>query len=380
MKIFISWSQSDTQKIASILKKELETFFNDEIEFWVSANDISTGGIGINAIVQSLQESEMVITCIDSNNYKNPWLYFETGAVFGRKYNASEERSVTFPIIFDELTIDDFSHTPFGSLQLMKFDKPQFNNMLKRINHQYELLEGKKLLSDKLLQAQFENIWNKIHNSVNNIIAQRKNGVDSVLNAENVVEKLKKYPSFPEAKPGKTIKYSSGFETLIFYKFLLENVKEKLYIFGRKNKKIASNDLIREFHKILENDIDFRMLYIHPDAEDVIKNMAQDTRDFRLKLITSIKTITERFDDQYRIEKYCKAYKERRMSEIIIADNVVFFKDLGYTKDGKPAHFTDGSFNVVSVDSKIGSHYYKMFLDSWNNSEELTENYIDKLK
>lgn len=381
MKVFISWSQSDSEKIAKILKEELTALFNEEIEFWVSTEDISVGNVGVHSIVQALQSSEIIITCLDSNNYKNPWLYFETGAVFGRKHNSSKEKPVVFPIIFDELQIKDFVHTPFESLQLMKFNKNKFKDMVKSINEHYKSLTNEPVLNPKPLDRYFESAWNKIDCSVNNIITQRNNGADGeVLNSENVIEKLKKYSDFPEAKHGKTIQYSSGFETIEFYKFLLENVSDKLYIFGRKNKKIVSNDLKKQFKKIVDNNVKLKMLYINPDSDDAKNGVAQDTVDFRIQLIASMKSATERFNHNFKIEDHCRLYNEKRISEIVIADNVVFYKDLGYTKDGKPAHFTGESFNVVSLDSQIGSNYYKIFNDVWENSEKLTQSYIDSLK
>lgn len=383
MKIFISWSQQDSKEIAKTLKTELSKFFNRKIEFWVSAMDINSGGVSANEIITALQDSDMIIVCLDSSNYNKPWIYFETGMVFGRKYDnkLTGEATIVYPIIFDELNVSDFSNTPFSALQLMKFSKQSFHNMLLGINKYYKKLTAIELLAEDTLNDFFEPLWNKIHNSVNSIIVQRNHGVDSVLNSDNVVEKIKQYNGFPEAKKGKTIQYDFGFETETFYRFLLENVKTRLYIFGRKNRKIIGNDLKNEFGKILKDNVDLRMLYIHPDAEDSKNNTAQDIKEFRKKLIISLNYAEERFDElKVKIEDHCRLYKCKRDSEIIIADDVVFFKDLGYSQDGKPLHFTNDSFFIVSVDSKIGSDYFNKFMSTWEKAEIATKEIMKSME
>lgn len=383
MRVFISWSQKASERIAKILKEALTTFFNEKIDFWVSAEDINSGSISANEIITALQGSDMIIICLDSGNYTKPWIYFETGVIFGRKYNSklTGKTSIVYPIIFDELTFKDFSNTPFKDLQLMRFNEQSFRDMLLKINNYYKQLTRKELLGQGIFDILFNTTWNNIHNSVNSIIEQNINGAETVLNSDNVVEILKKYDGFPEAKFGNAIQYEKGFETQTFYKFLLDNVKERLFIFGRKNRKIVENDLKESFGRILDNNVDLRMLYIHPDAEESINNDAQDVDDFREKLITSLKYAIERFSGLGRnIEEYCRLYKTKRDSEIIIADNVVFFKDLEYSEKGKLLHFTNASFFIVSVNSQIGSNYFSRFTDVWDAAEKATEEIIKTMK
>lgn len=383
MRVFISWSQKASEKIAKILKETLTTFFNEKIDFWVSAEDINSGSISANEIITALQGSDMAIICLDSSNYTRPWIYFETGVIFGRKYdrNLTGEASVVYPIIFDELRFEDFSNTPFKDLQLMRFNKQSFRDMLLKINDYYNWITEKELLGQGIFDVLFNTTWNNIHNSVNSIIEQNINGAETVLNSDNVVEILKKYDGFPEAKFGNAIQYEKGFETHTFYKFLLDNVKERLFIFGRKNSKIIQKDLEEDIGNILDKNVDLRMLYIHPDAEESINNTAQAIDDFRDKLIISLKYAIERFSNLGRnIEEHCRLYKTKRDSEIIIADNVVFFKDLEYSEKGKLLQFTNASFFIVSVNSQIGSNYFHKFTDTWDSAEKVTKEMIKAMK
>lgn len=378
LNVFISWSQSDSKQIASVLKRELELLFNDEVSFFVSTDDISAGAVGFNVIVDALTKSQIIIVCLDSSNYKRSWLYFETGAIFGRNYDATvHQKPIVFPIIFDELPISSFSGTPFSELQLIKFEKDELLRIVKIINTYHK----KELLSLRVLEHHFESTWNNIYTSVNSIIVQRNNGDEQMLSADNVVDKLKDYAEFPDAKHGKTIKYESGFETHTFYKFLLENVKKRLYVFGRKNKKISANDFNQKFNELLKSDIDIKILYLNPDSKEAKNGTAQDIKCFRENLISSIKTMSDRFDkSEYNMESYCKMYDGIRDSELIVADDVIFYKDLMYSKGGKPLHFTNCSFNIVSVDSAIGTDYYQKFNNTWNNAQPISSETAENFK
>ena len=382
LKVFISWSQSDSKQIAKILKEELEVLFNYEIDFFVSTEDIGAGSVGFNVIIEALRSSQIIIVCLDSSNYRRSWLYFETGMIFGLNHDpVNIHKPVVYPIIFDELPISNVKETPFSDLQLMKFEKDKFRKMVEDINCYYKKITKKELLHTKTMSHHFENTWNNLFISINNIIVQRNDGDDQMLSIDNIVEKLKDYSEFPVAKHGQTIQYEYGFETVAFYKFLLKNTQKRLYIFGRKNRKLSSTDFNQDFIALVQKKLDIQILYLNPNSKEAHNGSAQDIKNFRNHLILSIQTMSERFDkNKWKMEEFCKMYDGQRDSEVIVADDVVFYKDLGYSVDGKPVHFTNGSFNVVSVDSAIGSHYFKKFSEVWSAAQVISTEIADSLK
>lgn len=382
MQVFISWSQPTSKQIAEVLKKELFQFFNERIEFWVSSEDILAGDVSITSIISALQKSEMIITCLDSSNYNRSWIYFETGVVFGRNYDRDNVQPVVLPIIFDNLKIDNFKKTPFKDLQLQKFNKDSVERVFKNINTKYKEIYGDYVIAPSTFQKYFKETWSNLYNQVNNIIMQQTLGSDILLTEKNVTEIISRYKNFPSPMYGSVIKYDSGFETSYFYDLLLENVRKRLYIFGRKNRKIGDRTLCSKFNSMLDNNVDLKMLFLNPNSKYAEDHQAQDTHSFREKLVSSIKEIHERFTNHKSdISKYCRMYDELRASEIIIADDVVFFKDLAYTKDGKPLHFTDSSFSVTSINSILGDGYFKKFVSTWDRYEEqkITTSFISTL-
>lgn len=312
----------------------------------------------------------MAIVCLDSSNYKRPWIYYETGIVFGRNYNTQNDNlPVILPVIFDDLKVDNFVKTPFYEMQLMSFNRKNAFKIMKSINEKSEEITGESILNQKSLGRFFDNIWPQLYDRIDTIIKQKISGGHNMITEENVVEKLTKY-SFPEPSYGDVLRYSSGFETFNFYKFLLENVTTRLYIFGRKNHKISERSFDSNYIKILKNKVDLKILFLNPNSELAKNSIAQDISDFRDKLIISIKDFIERYRkiSEHNIEDNCRMYSEPRKSEIIIADDVVFYRDLAYTSDGKPEHFTDQAFFVASINSQLGTEYYKTFQSVWDNN------------
>lgn len=382
MQVFISWSQPTSREIAKVLKNELYTFFNEKIEFWVSSEDILAGEVSITKIISALQNSDMIITCLDASNYNKSWLYFETGAVFGRQYNPNNVQSVVFPIIFDDLEIAEFNKTPFKELQLQKFNKGSIEKIAKNINQKYRELTGELAIASTTFEKYFKDTWSNLYDSVNNIIVQQTMESDNVITKENVTEKLSRYANFPSPAPGSVIRYDSGFETSYFYDFLLENVKKRLYIFGRKNRKITDKTLNTKLKSVLNNNVDLRMLFLNPNSAQAKDRVAQDTDRFRDKLLMSINELHELFKSENKeMSQFCRMYNEQRESEIIIADEVVFYKDLAYSEDGKPLHFTNQSFCITAINNPLGNKYFTLFEKTWKKAEtdSITDEFIESL-
>lgn len=383
MKVFISWSQDTSKSIAPILKENFEYFFNKQIEFWVSSLDITTGSFFTVDILETLSETDVGIICLDKSNFKQNWLYFESGFIYGHNYDISSKRKqIIFPIIFDNSKVDIFSGTPFQHLQLKYFNKDNIKNMLKKINECYYIKNNRYPVDLEIFERHFESIWNKLYSDVNNIIQQNIVGGDGVLTEDNIVTKISKY-NFPAPIYGDVIEFSKGFETHNFYLFLLQNTSKRLYIFGRKNRKLTDRSFEQELSTILSKNIDFRLLYLSPNSTLAQSGIAQDLEDFREKLIFSIKEFSNTLKTlSYSPEDYCRMYDEKRESELIIADNVVFYKDMEYASDGKPLHFTNSKFYVTSINSILGSKYFDIFKEIWEKNEKnkITSSFVQGLK
>lgn len=374
MTVFISWSLATSRDIAMTLRDELDTFFNEQIEFWVSSVDITTGNPAINSIVAALQRSSLAIVCLDSSNYKKPWIYFETGAVFGQNYDPANDKKVAvLPIIFDNVKSDCFDGTPFKDIQRSRFTKDDFAIIVKSIHQRYSDLNGIAVLQERTFTRNFDNMWPRLRGKIDSIIKQSEADASNMLTADNVVEKLTRYRGFPLPEMGDVMRYNSGFETQEFYWFLLENVTKRLYIFGRKNRKLSQPEFTPSYVKLLDKNVDLRILFLNPTSAQAGGGVVQDISNFHNRLVISIQDFVNRYKDlNYNIADNCKMYSCKRESEIIVADEVIFYKDVAYSSDGKPMHFTNESFFVTSLNNKLGAKYFRCFEDAWNDSTSKT--------
>lgn len=383
MNVFISWSQDISETIAQLLKKKFEYFFNGEIKFWVSSLDITAGNFFSTEIINALKDSDMGIVCLDKSNYRQSWLYFEAGFIYGNNYkNGTRSTPIIFPFIFDNTRIDLLGETPFGELQLKYYNKNNIKDMLNSINERYYEKYGKYIVATQFFNERFDSIWNTLDENVNTILQQSIQGGDYMLTEDNIVTRIKKY-NFPNPIYGDVIEFSEGFETHNFYLFLLQNASKRLYIFGRKNRKLTDKSFEKELACFFNKNIDFRLLYLTPHSAMAQSGIAQELDDFNSKLIFSLKDFSNAIKKfSYKPEDFCRMYDEKRESEIIIADNVVFYKDLEYTKDGMPMHFTNSKFYVTSVNSILGSKYYQTFEQTWikNEGNKVTDDFLQNLK
>lgn len=80
MRIFASWSGKPSREIAIILKDWIPNVLQD-VEVYVSSQDISKGERWLNNVNTNLQEHNFGISIVTAENYLAPWILFEAGAL-----------------------------------------------------------------------------------------------------------------------------------------------------------------------------------------------------------------------------------------------------------------------------------------------------------
>ncbi len=382
MTVFISWSQKVSHEIAEILKEKLYLFFNKKIEFWVSSQDIAEGALFANSIMSALNRSRMGIICLDQSNYKRPWIYFETGCILGQNYDSNDtKQSIILPIIFDGLKKQSFTSTPFSNMQLSYFNKDTMERVVRQINNMYKKINGDYIFDIDTLNSFFEKLFENLSNEIGAVIERAHDNDTTMITGDNVVDLIRHYDSAPIPSYGDVIRFDSGFETNAFYRFLLENTKQRLYIFGRKNSKLSSEEFDDQFTRMVNRNIDIRLLFMNPNSEIAKGRIAQDIANFNSNLIDSIVRFNERYSHlSINIDEQCKMYSTQRECQIIIADCVVFYKDLTFSPKGLPNRFTNASFSVTATNSQIGVSFINQFSELWKTeSAPLTKSFADSL-
>ena len=73
--------------------------------------------------------------------------------------------------------------------------------------------------------------------------------------------------------------FDEGYETYEFYNAILSCVRDKIYIYGRKNRKLftKNNTKIKE---LLNNNVDFKCLFLSDKSSSSILKIAQENENF----------------------------------------------------------------------------------------------------
>jgi 3',5'-cyclic AMP phosphodiesterase CpdA len=186
----------------------------------------------------------------------------------------------------------------------------------------------------------------------------------------DIIEAIQKITDCQICSKTPAIHFSNGFETSPFYNILLKNTKKRLWIFGRKNRKLFETEVERALDEFLkrqkEESLDFRVLFISPDAPENIICKAHADSDFLDRLNVSINRARETCkENDIEFDKVCKFYHKERCMEIIIIDDAVLFRTIKTDLNGKVEHLTDMSFDIVSSDSEIGKDLVHNFEETW---------------
>ena len=164
-KIFISWSKDNSKKIALALKDVLENnIFNGKgLTCFVSDVDIASGDDWWKKIRRELKSSSMGILCVTKENVKEPWIYFEGGAL-------TANNIATIPLLIS-CDIKSLEHSPFSSREWVQFyDEKKFMKMIADINDKLKLLD----IDRKQLDIISSNAYKELKDTLSETLQQLK--------------------------------------------------------------------------------------------------------------------------------------------------------------------------------------------------------------
>jgi len=150
MKVFISWSGSKSLAVAEVLREELPCLIN-ELEIFVSSEDIEKGSAWFPKIANELEKSDFGIICLTPENLQSRWVHFEAGVLAGK---FSQSKVAPLLIEFDKY---EQIPPPLSELNLAMFTKVDFFKLLCTLNK-----NTVKPLSDAILGKTFDRSWQHI--------------------------------------------------------------------------------------------------------------------------------------------------------------------------------------------------------------------------
>ena len=365
MQIFLSWSGNISKEIAEIFKQMLEDCFYEKISVFMSAKDISLGTNGINTIFNALTQSDMCIAFITPINVNAPWIAFEAGVIAGSSNNSKlnvEKRII--PLLFGNIDTQKFNKNPLHNYQYAAASLEKINELCIDIAKQLHYNDIIKTV--KQVEAKTKKYFSEIAKILEQIPGT------GLLKSKGFVEFLSSEYSFGSSLQGEVAEFENCFETQELYHAILKYVDKQLYILGRKNTKLFSNDnrpFFDDLNRKIQNGFDFKCLFLSPESEYIYN--AQNDSNFVMHLEDRIITAQKMINNEELFKKICKGYNIIRNTAIIIADDVVIFSPITYDVNGMPNPLTYADFFVTDKNSEIGKKYLGHFNKIWDEASIL---------
>jgi hypothetical protein len=157
MKVFISWSQTAGRQMALVLREWLPEVIQ-QIDPWVSVEDISKGKRWSAEIASQLDVTGQGLVCVTRSNMHEPWLNFEAGAL-AKSLESAQVRPVLLDLQPHEVT------GPMAEFQATVSSDPEdFYRLVESLNAVCE----PQLVPDRLRRA-FDRAWPDLVKRLNEV-------------------------------------------------------------------------------------------------------------------------------------------------------------------------------------------------------------------
>jgi hypothetical protein len=87
MDVLIRWSGQQSHQVGSALHDWLKEVIPG-INPWISTEDIAIGTSWFQSLMTQLDSTSLCVICMTPENVRSPWLYFEAGAIAGKRVDA----------------------------------------------------------------------------------------------------------------------------------------------------------------------------------------------------------------------------------------------------------------------------------------------------
>lgn len=157
MKIFISWSGDLSNRIAIILKDWIPNVIQN-VEPYVSSEDIPKGDRWSTDIAKELSDSSFGILCVTKDNVNAPWLNFEAGAL-SKKLDSSKVCPFLFGMKKSEI------EGPLLQFQITFKNMDDIFKLMQSINKSSE----DEFLDDTRLRKSFDVWWPSLEETLDKV-------------------------------------------------------------------------------------------------------------------------------------------------------------------------------------------------------------------
>lgn len=353
--VFLSWSGERSRRVASALVDWLPRVIQS-IRPWTSDEHIFKGDRWFKEIGSNLGSHNVGIICVTPENHKAPWLLFEAGAL-----SNAIGRAKVCPFLLGMLKSE--LEGPLQQFQATVFERKDVLKLLKSLNSTL----GENSIDDAVLKDAFNQRWPDLEKAVSKIAKLPINGDATTVSS---VIKAVSQSGLSAPRIGDHACFGAGFESHSLYTTVTSLATKRLYVFGRKNRKLFDKEHADFFISLAEriaNGLDFRVLFLDPDAPCHIIKCAHHDDDLGDQIRRSFKNASEALTQaNVGIEKHCRLYNAQRTVSMIIVDDAILCSPIKLDKDGRAKPLTKVPFCVVGARSGHGQGLLEMFMSFWS--------------
>lgn len=352
---FISWSGDRSQQLAQELRWWLPRVL-PAVRPWMSSRDLQKGQRWSQQVGLQLQDNRIGIICVTPENLSSEWMLFEAGAL-SKTFGDSLVCPVLLGIHPTELD------GPLSQFQTTVFNRADMLALIRTLNA--ELQDDRS--DDDVLVDSFDKFWPELEQRVQRI-AQIGLGAQSV---SQVVRTFVKH-GLAEPRIGSEVWFESGFESHGIYETVCSVAENRLWIFGRKNRKLFDKEHLPFFQSLpakIAAGFDFRCLFLDPDSPDHVIRSAHEDPDFRQQLDTALAAARRvLLANGIDPASCCRTYSFHRGIASIFADDAVLYSRIRCGPTGIAHRLTKSPFSIVRSGSFTGRERIADFEEVWANA------------
>ncbi|MCP3944968.1 MAG: hypothetical protein GY710_26300 [Desulfobacteraceae bacterium] len=305
MTLFISWSGTQSQKVAKQLVVMLKQLFPN-IKSFMSEQQIEIGQRPLEIIANELKESDFGIICVTEESIIAPWVLFEAGCI-SKKCGIS--RLMPYMINIDRKL---FQGNPLEQFQNAKSDKKGTYKLVTTIYTVFkEFTEDHRNISE--FKEHFELVWNKYKEKIDKIKDEHKEKSTNINQIKKPLELIQNIRSYISYHQGKLIEY-------LF--FAGEEHKKLKKEFSKKEK---NAELIKNIYMELTNSLNSKIFEVAEYSFEVLQTYFRGRRNMAPRICLRANNFE---DDNQKILTYYRSPGSRvaysKLSDCLIKENRAF--------------------------------------------------------
>jgi len=348
MHVFLSWSGTRSKRIAAALAEFLPAVHPD-LQPWMSESTMAAQDWR-NTIGAHLSHASVGIICITPENAEAPWLMYEAGVLHGIGAEVC-------PLVYGLLP--EAGPEPIRNLQAKTLDRDGIWGVVNLLNS--KLPAGG--LPPKPLELSFNDAWPMIEGKLDDFLRIKIAGI----HLRAILDRLQVSGGPPQH--WQVISFQSGFETHYVYDVVGQAARERLWLFGRKNRKLFDKSHKSFFSSLRDRvaaGLDFRVLFLDPTSPAGLLAKEHVDFDFAKQLADSFSNASSMLQQAgLKPGDHFRTYQLRRRNAVIVVDNLVLFSPIEYDDTDRVLPLTDNPFQIVAADSRTGQQLVAAVDGAW---------------